>query len=93
MPQIGPLEIAAVALLALVVFGPQKLPGMARSAGKALNELRRAAAEVKREVDSGLREEDSDDSTHAQPETSSREEDPGDSSRAQPERSNGSEAA
>lgn len=72
MPQIGPLEIAVVALLALLVFGPQKLPGMARSAGKALNELRRAASEVKHEVNSGLREEDSDDSdeeTVAQPET------------------------
>lgn len=58
MPQIGPLEIATVALIALVVFGPQKLPELARSASKTLRELRRAAADVKREVTAGMQEDE-----------------------------------
>ena len=49
MPQIGPLEIIVVAMIALIVFGPEKLPGLARSIGRAVNELRRMATEVKTE--------------------------------------------
>ncbi|MDQ3982089.1 MAG: twin-arginine translocase TatA/TatE family subunit, partial [Actinomycetota bacterium] len=36
MPQIGPLEILTVAVVALVVFGPQRLPEIARNIGKAV---------------------------------------------------------
>lgn len=63
MPQIGPLEIMMVALVALLVFGPEKLPDMARSAGRTLNSVRRAAGEMKRELKSGL----SDEPSAAQP--------------------------
>ncbi len=51
MPQIGPLEIMVVSVLALIVFGPQKLPELARSAGKGLKQLRSMAQEVKSEFD------------------------------------------
>ena len=54
MPQIGPLEILVVGAIALMVFGPQKLPEIARSIGKALGELRRMASDVKSEFDSGF---------------------------------------
>lgn len=54
MPQIGPLEILVVAALALIVFGPEKLPEIARSIGKAANELRRMASDVKEEFQAGL---------------------------------------
>lgn len=54
MPQIGPLEILVVAAVALIVFGPQRLPEIARSVGKTLGELRRVAGEVKAEFESGL---------------------------------------
>lgn len=57
MPQIGPLEILVVAMLALIVFGPEKLPGMARSIGKALSELRRMATEVKSDFEVGLEDD------------------------------------
>jgi sec-independent protein translocase protein TatA len=66
MPQIGPLEVLVVAFVALMVFGPQKLPGMARSAGKGLYELKRAMTDVKREFTEGL---DDDDVETAQPES------------------------
>lgn len=41
MPQIGPLEIGIVVLVVLVVFGPNRLPEIARQAGSAWGELRR----------------------------------------------------
>ena len=57
MPQIGPLEILVVAVLALVVFGPERLPEMGRSLGKGMNQLKRMASEVKSEFDLSLEEE------------------------------------
>ena len=54
MPQIGPLEILMVGVLALVVFGPDKLPGMLRTAGRTLGEFRRISASVKQEFREGL---------------------------------------
>lgn len=67
MPQIGPLEMMMVALVALVVFGPEKLPNMARSAGRTLNNLRSTAADVKRELRAGLHEETTSASAAAEP--------------------------
>ncbi len=58
MPQIGPLEIATVFVVALIAFGPRKLPELARTVGKAMGELRRMAGEVREEFGSGLDEPD-----------------------------------
>ena len=54
MPQVGPLEILVVAVIALIVFGPQRLPEIARTVGKTLAQLRRMAAEVRSEFESGM---------------------------------------
>jgi Tat protein translocase TatB subunit len=54
----GPLELLVIGVIALIVFGPDKLPGMARNAGKMLHELRRAASDVRSEISSGLQEDD-----------------------------------
>jgi len=40
LPSIGPLEIAIVVAIALVIFGPKKIPELGRSAGKALREFK-----------------------------------------------------
>ncbi len=40
MPNIGPMEIAIVLIIALVVFGPAKLPELGRSAGKGFREFK-----------------------------------------------------
>jgi sec-independent protein translocase protein TatB len=52
----GPLELLVIGVIALIVFGPDKLPGMARNAGKMLHELRRAASDVRSEISAGLDE-------------------------------------
>lgn len=54
MPSLSPLELLVVAAVALIVFGPQKLPGIVRSIGKTLGELRRMASDVKSEFDTGM---------------------------------------
>jgi sec-independent protein translocase protein TatA len=40
MPNIGPLEIAVVAIIALLVFGPKRLPELGRSVGKGIREFK-----------------------------------------------------
>lgn len=39
----GMPELIVILVIALIVFGPQKLPELARTLGRALAELRRAA--------------------------------------------------
>ena len=38
---IGPLEIGIVLVIALLVFGPKKLPDLGRSVGSGMRELKR----------------------------------------------------
>jgi sec-independent protein translocase protein TatA len=40
MPNIGPLEIVIVLIIALIVFGPKRLPELGKSLGKGINEFR-----------------------------------------------------
>ena len=40
MPNIGPLEIVIVLIIALVVFGPKRLPELGRSMGKGIREFK-----------------------------------------------------
>ena len=50
-----------IAAVALIVFGPQKLPEIARTVGRFMQQMRRMASEVKTEFESGLDEPDEDD--------------------------------
>jgi Tat protein translocase TatB subunit len=61
MPQVGPFEIMMVALVALIVFGPEKLPEIARTVGKALADFRRVVDDAKGEFQTGLNLDDDDD--------------------------------
>lgn len=58
MPQIGPLEILVVGFVALLVFGPEKLPEMARSIGKGIDQMKTMASNLKSEFDTSLAEDD-----------------------------------
>jgi sec-independent protein translocase protein TatA len=40
IPNIGPLEIGVLLIIALIVFGPKKLPDLGRSLGKGLREFK-----------------------------------------------------
>lgn len=61
MGSIGTTEILLILVIALLIFGPKKLPDLGRSLGKAIREVRRASSDLKetleREVDEVKREE------------------------------------
>lgn len=40
MPSIGPLELAIVLVIALIVLGPKKLPEVGRSVGRGMREFK-----------------------------------------------------
>ena len=51
---IGPAEILVILFVALLVFGPHRLPEVARQVGTAMRELRRMQDTVRGELDSVL---------------------------------------
>ncbi len=51
----GMPELIIILVIALIVFGPQKLPDLARSLGKGLAELRRATDDFKNSIEEEAR--------------------------------------
>ena len=47
MGSLGMQEIIIIFVLALIIFGPRKLPEIGKSLGKGLSEFRRASNELK----------------------------------------------
>jgi len=54
---VGPAEILVILVVALLVFGPQRLPELARQVGSAMRELRRMQDTVRGELDMVLHPE------------------------------------
>ncbi len=69
MGPIGIQEMIFIAIFALIVFGPKKLPELGRTFGKGMAEFRRASAELKgtfqREMDNIERETRMDEARKA----------------------------
>ena len=63
---IGAGEILMIAVLALLIFGPKRLPEIGRQAARAMREFRRAANELTSELKSGL-DEGSSSSSNSKP--------------------------
>lgn len=61
MGNLGMPELILILVLALLLFGPKKLPEVGKQVGKALGEFRRASNDLKRtiedEMDRATREE------------------------------------
>ncbi|MFM7225723.1 MAG: twin-arginine translocase TatA/TatE family subunit [Actinomycetota bacterium] len=47
---LGPMEIMAILVVALIVFGPKRLPEVGRQVGSAVRELRRMQETVRAEL-------------------------------------------
>ena len=48
---IGPMELILIFVIALLVFGPKKLPEIGRSVGKALREFKKTSEEIKGRIE------------------------------------------
>lgn len=48
---IGPAELILIFVIALLVFGPKKLPEIGRTVGKALREFKKASEEIKGRIE------------------------------------------
>jgi sec-independent protein translocase protein TatB len=62
-------ETIFLLLLALIIFGPKKLPQIARQVGKALNEFRRASNEFKAQIEQEIANLEHDSPPHSLPAT------------------------
>jgi sec-independent protein translocase protein TatA len=58
MGPIGTWELVIIFVVALVVFGPRKLPELGRSLGKSLSEFKRASNELRSTLDEEIRLEE-----------------------------------
>jgi len=51
MPNIGWPELVVILIIALLLFGPQRLAGIGAAAGRAIREFRGAVRETEHELD------------------------------------------
>jgi sec-independent protein translocase protein TatA len=69
MPNVGPLEIILVLIVALVVFGPKKLPDLGHSLGKGIREFKGSVTGETDEPTQSARVESAPVTTHRVEET------------------------
>ncbi|HEX6976027.1 MAG TPA: TatA/E family twin arginine-targeting protein translocase [Vicinamibacterales bacterium] len=58
---IGMPELIVIFVIALIIFGPRKLPELGRSLGKGINEFKRASNELKSTFEEEVRIEEQRD--------------------------------
>ncbi|CAH2213305.1 MULTISPECIES: Sec-independent protein translocase subunit TatA/TatB [Tepidibacter] len=51
MPSLGLPELVVIFFIALLVFGPKKLPDMGRALGTSIKEFKKATKEITKELD------------------------------------------
>jgi len=66
---IGMPELMIIFVIALIIFGPRKLPELGRSMGRSLSEFKRASNELRSTLDEEIRVEEKEPTptTHTKP--------------------------
>ena len=76
MGPIGMPELVIILVIALIVFGPRKLPELGRSLGRSLGEFKRASNELRSTLDEEIRIEEQRNAERQRAETERRPEQP-----------------
>ena len=59
---VGLPEVTVILILALLIFGPKKLPELGKQLGKTLKSLKKASNEFQNEIDQVMKEVDKEES-------------------------------
>jgi TatA/E family protein of Tat protein translocase len=62
---IGMPELVIIFVIALIIFGPRKLPELGKSLGKSINEFKRASNELRNSLEEEVRLEEQRDALKA----------------------------
>lgn len=64
--RVGPMELILILVIALIIFGPKKLPEIGKAIGNALSEFRKHSSKVSSDLEdavSGVNDEPKTEST------------------------------
>lgn len=64
---IGMPELIIILVIALIIFGPRKLPELGKSLGRSLNEFKRASADLQNTLEQEIRLEEQKEQQQARP--------------------------
>lgn len=64
---LGMPEILVILVVALLIFGPKKLPELGRSLGQSIREFRRGAQEIREELERSVEVKDEPKAPEAKP--------------------------
>jgi sec-independent protein translocase protein TatA len=78
---LGMPELIIILTIALIIFGPRKLPELGRSLGKSLSEFKRASNELRNTLDEEIRVEEQRNNERQRAAEPARATSPDDSSR------------
>jgi sec-independent protein translocase protein TatA len=67
---IGMPELIIILVIALIIFGPRKLPELGKSLGRSLNEFKRASQDLQNTLEQEIKLEEQKDQARARQESS-----------------------
>jgi sec-independent protein translocase protein TatA len=65
----GATEWIVIALVVLLLFGAKKIPELARGLGQGINEFRKASSEIRKEIEKGADDVESDSKARSKDES------------------------